>query len=326
MLNPLFIQFLSYASFLAFVIGSVLTVVRYASMPMHLRWELYPVAHEKGRDYGGSYLENMDWWTKPRNRSLIGELRYMGREGLLFEQCYKRNKGLWYWTYPFHIGILLIAFWLLLLVVNAVTLQIEGPAVSGLSTAWGRLILYTAVGAGGLGLSLCLIGCAGLLFRRVIDPGLRLYTTPADYLNLIFTLVVLLTGYSAWCFYDQTFAVAREYVGSLIGLRPARQMNALPSVAVILFSLFLAYIPFSLMRHGLAKYFTYHRVRWEDEPNLRGSEVEKRTEKLLDERVTWTASHIQQGKKWSELVTKAPTEQEKKAEDTATVVPPAPTK
>ncbi len=81
MLNPLLIQLLSYASFLVFVIGSVLAVVRYATMPMHLRWELYPVAHEKGRDYGGSYLEDIDWWTKPRNRSLIGELRYMGQGG-----------------------------------------------------------------------------------------------------------------------------------------------------------------------------------------------------------------------------------------------------
>ena len=69
------------------------------------------------------------------------------------------------------------------------------------------------------------------------------------------------------------------------------------------------------MRHGLAKYFTYHRVRWEDKPNLRGSEVEKQIVKLLDKRVTWAAPHIQQEKKWSELVTKPPTEHEKKGED-----------
>ncbi len=173
--------------------------------------------------------------------------------------------------------------------VGAVTLQLEGSAVSGSSTAWDGLIFYTTVGAGGLGLSLCLIGCTGLLFKRTVDPDMRLYAVPADYLNLIFTLIVLLAVCSAWCFYDQTFAVAREYAGSLIGLRPAKQMNAVPSIAVVLFSLFLAYLPFSLMRHGLAKYFTYHRVRWEDKPNLRGSEVEKQIVKLLDKRVTWSS-------------------------------------
>ena len=154
-----------------------------------------------------------------------------------------------------------------------------------------------------------------MLFKRVIDPDLRLYTVPADYLNLIITLIVLFTGCSAWLFYDRTFAVAREYVGSLIALRPASQMNDIPSVAVVLFSFFLIYMPFSRMRHGLAKYFTYHRVRWEDKPNLRGSDLEKQIVKLLDKRVTWTAPHIQQNEKWSELVTKAPTEQEKKADD-----------
>ena len=152
---------------------------------------------------------------------LLASLRYMGREGLLFEQCYRRNRSLWYWTYPFHIGILLIAFWLLLLVVGAVTLQLEGSAVSGSSTAWDGLIFYTTVGAGGLGLSLCLIGRTGLLFKRTVDPDMRLYAVPADYLNLIFTLIVLLAVSSAWCFHDQTFAVAKEYAGSLIGSRPA---------------------------------------------------------------------------------------------------------
>ena len=44
-------------------------------MPMHVRWELYPVAHEKGRaSYGGSYFEEVDWWTKPREVDKLGEV------------------------------------------------------------------------------------------------------------------------------------------------------------------------------------------------------------------------------------------------------------
>ncbi len=32
------------------------------------------MAHEKGKaSYGGSYLEEPDWWTKPRHSSLAGE-------------------------------------------------------------------------------------------------------------------------------------------------------------------------------------------------------------------------------------------------------------
>ena len=75
------ILFVTYASVAVFVIAVVTKFVKYASMPIHLRWELYPVAHEKGRaHYGGSYLEEPDWWTKSRESSLIGELKVMGRE------------------------------------------------------------------------------------------------------------------------------------------------------------------------------------------------------------------------------------------------------
>jgi len=54
----------------AFVLGCAFKALRYATMPAHLRWELYPVAHEMGRaSYGGSYFEEVDWWTRPRQVS-----------------------------------------------------------------------------------------------------------------------------------------------------------------------------------------------------------------------------------------------------------------
>ena len=41
---------------------------------MHVRWELYPVPHEAQKaHYGGSYLEESEWWKKPREVSLLGE-------------------------------------------------------------------------------------------------------------------------------------------------------------------------------------------------------------------------------------------------------------
>jgi nitrate reductase gamma subunit len=150
------IQLLSYASFLVFLIGTIVALLRYASMPVHLRWELYPVAHEKGRDYGGSFFEDLDWWTKPRSRSLLGELKYMGREGLLFEQCFKRNRGLWYLTYPFHLGVFLIALWLFLILLGAVML-LMGVAVLPSSSVWGQLVFYMTLISGAAGFVVFLI-------------------------------------------------------------------------------------------------------------------------------------------------------------------------
>ncbi len=50
----------------------------------------------------------------------------------------------------------------------------------------------------------------------------------------------------------------------------------------------------------------YHHFRWDDKPNLRGSDMEKGIEKLLDKPVSWSAPHIQTGKKWSEVAVKLP--------------------
>ena len=48
----------SYALVAVFLLGFVVRTVRLARMPVHLRWELAPIPHEKGRgQYGGSYLE-----------------------------------------------------------------------------------------------------------------------------------------------------------------------------------------------------------------------------------------------------------------------------
>jgi nitrate reductase gamma subunit len=305
MFNLSFIQLLSYASFLVFLIGTILDLMHYASMPVHLRWDLYPVAHEKGRDYGGSYLEELDWWTKPRSRSLLGELKYMGTEGLLFEQCFKRNRGLWYLTYPFHLGVFLIAFWLFFILLGAVTLLLGG-AVLPSSGAWGQLIFYATIISGVAGFVVCLITGFGLLIKRVLDPNLRPYTVPADYLNLIVIIVVMISSVWAWSLHDVTFVFAREYVKSLISFSPTQEMDAVLSVNAILFSLFFVYMPFSQMRHGLAKYFTYHTVRWEDEPNLRGRRLETKITKLLDTRMTWAAPHIRRGDTWAQAVAQHP--------------------
>jgi nitrate reductase gamma subunit len=65
-------------------------------LPLHLRWELAPIPHEKGKArYGGSYLEEYEWWTKPRHRSHVSPMMYMAREILLLRGVWQHNRGLW---------------------------------------------------------------------------------------------------------------------------------------------------------------------------------------------------------------------------------------
>ena len=61
---------LVYGSAAVFLAGFIYRALKISSMPLHLRWELAPVPHEKGRNkYGGSYFEEYEWWNKKRGKT-----------------------------------------------------------------------------------------------------------------------------------------------------------------------------------------------------------------------------------------------------------------
>jgi hypothetical protein len=64
------------------------------------------------------------------------------------------------------------------------------------------------------------------------------------------------------------------------------------------------------MSHFIAKYFTYHAVRWDDAPNHRGGRVEVKIAEYLTYRPRWSASHMRADgtKTWAEIATINPTE------------------
>jgi nitrate reductase gamma subunit len=295
------VQLLTYLSLLIFVIGAARTALKYHKMPIHLRWELYPVAHEKGRDYGGSYFEDVDWWTRPREKSLWNELKFMIPEILLIRALYYHNRKMWNVSFPFHGGLYLLVCLLCFLFIGAAA-QALGVKVSPGSPHWiVSLLYYITILIGFVGFTAGLCGCAGLLIYRFTNEDLKTYNTRLDYINLFFILAVLLSALNAWLFVDIRFVIAREYIQSLITLKPFSSSSLAIKAEIALFALFLIYFPFSHMTHMFTKYFTYHKVRWEDEPNLKGSEVQARVRAVLQHNVSWAAPHVPTGKKWSEV-------------------------
>ena len=116
-----FAQVLLYAATVFFVSAVVVRAVKYARHPVHLRWELYPVAHEKGRaSYGGSHFEESEHWAKDRQLDHVGEARAMAAEILLLEGVRRHNKPLWRFSWPFHVGVYLVILWMVLVMVSSV--------------------------------------------------------------------------------------------------------------------------------------------------------------------------------------------------------------
>lgn len=296
------LQLLTYVSLLIFGIGLAWKAIKYLRMPIHLRWELYPVAHEKGKDYGGSYFEDLNWWSKAREKSLINELKFMVPEILLIRALYHNNRKLWTASFPFHAGLYMLIVWLGLLFIGAIVQAFGMPVILS-STSWFlHLLYYLTILTGFLGLTSALWGCARLLFMRFTDEDLKGYSTLIDYINLLFIMAVLLSALIAWLSVDNGFSMVREYIHSLITLKPFSSNSLALTLEIVLFAFFLIYFPFTHMTHMFTKYFTYHKVRWEDEPNIRGGKIEARVKSALQQEVHWAAPHIPAGKKWSEIV------------------------
>ncbi len=280
----------TYVAVLVFVAGLIGRGLRIARMPVHLRWELAPVPHEKSKaSYGGSYLEEFEWWTKPREKSLVNEALYMFQEIVFLKGVWEHNRSLWPWSFLFHNGLYLLAGMVGCLVLAALGL-----------TALGQLAQWM----GAAGYVFGTVGVLGLLAKRLFDPKLKPFTAPSTYFNLVLLAGVFISGGIA--------LAAGGFLGAMTSLVKAFftaetsvALGAPVSVHIAIGMLFLLYLPFTSMMHFMAKYFLYHEVRWNDEPIRESSAMEKEVTALLGQPVTWAAPHIgADGKKnWVDIVT-----------------------
>jgi nitrate reductase gamma subunit len=286
-----------YFSLFTFIVACVVRAVRYAKQPVHLRWELYPVPHEPARhlDHGGSYFEDTDWWTKPREVDHVSELRAMVQEMVFLKGLWEFNRPLWFRSFAFHFGL-----YLLIGTAGLLVAAIAFPALH---------YLYAATGF--LGGVLAMIGAIGLLIRRLSDARLKNYTAPGDIFNLLFfivTLAVLGAGYVSGA------PDVRAIVRGLLTFDTAVPVPGLFAAGMILGALLVAYIPLTHMSHFIAKYFLYHSIRWDDTPNVAGGTIGKEIAKYLAYKPTWSAAHIgADGKKtWVDVAMANPSQGVKK--------------
>jgi nitrate reductase gamma subunit len=304
-MSVLLLYVVIYASALVFIAGCIVRVLHFTRTPLHLRWELYPVPHEEpGRvEHGGSYFETADWWTRPTHFSLWGELKFMVPEILGLKSLWEANRRLWFRSFFFHFGLYLLILTVALLLVAA-ELSIVTPGLIagpiGISFRW----LYGITGI--LGLTLGIFGALGLLVFRLTDPGLKNYTTAGDIINLIFFLATFGTLSAGAISHPDILALSK----GLLSFNTGIEIPGLLSAGLFLSAILAAYIPMTHMSHFIAKYFTYHSVRWDDAPNRKGGKLETRVAECLRYKPTWAAVHMAaDGKKtWAQIAAINPTQ------------------
>lgn len=300
----------TYASYLFIVIAYTVKVVKIARMPLHLRWELYPIAHEKNYKYGGSYLEEMEWWNKPRQKNSLRGILFKVRDYFTFPGYFSRNRSYWLGLYPWHIGFYLIVSFHIMSFLGAVFIVTTGINISADSlNVAGRVIYYLTLVCASGSFILGSLGSIILLAKRLTDRGLRAYASASNYFNYVFFLIVFLSGLFAWLLTDPTLSAYRDFWQSLITFKYA-PVEPFAYTHILLFSFFLIYLPFTRSTHYITKIFAFFGVLWDDMPNLKGKVFERQIKEALKKQVSWSAPHIQSGKSWGEVATSGMPEDE----------------
>jgi nitrate reductase gamma subunit len=191
-------------------------------------------------------------------------------------------------------------------------ISLTAPAV--LAGVTGRVIGFLCSVSGTAGLTLAIAGAAGLLIRRLTDQTLRVYSSPGDLFNLAFFIVALGLVSAGLLLRSPSSPGMLALTTGLLTFDTGLSVPALLAVGLLLSALLAAYVPLTHMSHFIAKYFTYHSVRWDDAPLRRGGKLEARLAEYLTYRPTWAAAHVgADGRKtWAEIATTNPAAELKK--------------
>jgi nitrate reductase gamma subunit len=301
------------AAALVFVTASTARAVWYARHPMHLRWELYPVPHEAPARaaYGGSHFETSEWWRVPGRVNRWGEWAFMAREIAFLYALREFNRPLWYRSFPFHAGLYLLVVAVAGQVVEAALGAFTGGAPGGMV---GALLRGSCTVLGATGLVLAVGGAASLLVYRRTNPALRAATTPGDLFNLVFFIVALGLVMAGSLTAPPEAPGVRAVAAGLLTWETTLRVPWMLATGLVLSALLAAYIPLTHMSHFIGKYFTYHAVRWNDQPLRGNAKIAAALAESLAYRSRWAAGHVASGQtaSWADVVAADPTREAKR--------------
>ncbi len=278
-------------------------LVKYLHLPMHLRSEVYPVIPGDSTSKERSYYEDLDWWTKPRRHHLLQRGWFLFSDYFLLREYFRRDRSYWLFLYPWHIGFILIITFHIFCFFGALVSLLGIPVTYGSPSIFGKVIFGLTLATGVVSFLSGLFGSIGILIKRLTDKDLRNYATPQNYFTYILLLAVFLSGLYSW-YLDPAFSVYTNFWKGLITFKP---IDVEPATAshILLFSFLLIYLPFTRSLHYITRLFGFLLIRWDDKPNLRGSELEKEVEELVRLKVGWEGPHIKPDLTWKEIASEA---------------------
>ena len=254
-----------WVALIAFLGLSVKKFMEYGKLPQHGRQDLYPIPLESDEKmhYGGSYMEEDKWYEKERHHNLKGEIVDMLVEMLFIKKLFVNQNNFWWLSYSLHLGMYVAIAWSVLMLFGAFLSE------GFLYTAAVLVGTVCGIAAG----VLMTVGCIGLLCKRLFVKEFKNYTTPQEYFNLIALMAVSVSGLLVWLG-DMKFEFGRNIARAMFTFSPIADVTPMLTVFIVLLAFISVYIPLTKLSHYVGKYYTFHKVIWDNEPNLPGSKVE----------------------------------------------------
>lgn len=214
-------QVLPYIAGAIFLIGVTYRVAGWLKVPVPFQLTLFP-APASGAD----------------------RLAAVGTEVLFFKSLYRNDKSLWSWAWLLHVALAMVIGGHIVgiyFLMNQFTLiGLSAPASQAMSSFLGTVF--------GIALLAAIIA---LFYRRLADPVVKRLSDPADFIDLLFVLVIVITGnHMRLPGVEVDLPAVRAYMGGLLSFHPV----PIPDSGVFIahfttVMLFLIYFPFSKMLH-----------------------------------------------------------------------------
>ena len=111
--------------------------------------------------------------------------------------------------------------------------------------------------------------------------------------------------------YNLVAATIPALAAALLTADTTVSVSNIVAAHVIFAGLFLAYLPFTPMMHFVAKYFTYHQIRWDDQPLRENPKMQEEIQELLGQPVSWAGKHLgaDGNKNWVDIATSTGSEE-----------------
>ncbi len=299
---------ITYFAYIFVVAAYFYKVQKYFKMPQNLRWELYPVAHEKNYKYGGSYFEEVDWQNKPRHKNSIRPILSLVKKYLFMGSYFEKLRGYWFGLYPWHMGFLLIVLFDGLVILCAIFAEVGGWDVSDDGSGSAGLLYDLTLVIGLISFTLGCIGSVLMFIHRTFDANLKEYATPQNYFNYFFFLVMFGTGWAAFLEADGIEGFIEFWQGVITASTVADDVHVgtWEWAHIVIFAAFLIYLPLTRSTHYITKILYYFWILSGDTPNLGKGEDDAKLGEYLGYEPSWTASHHQTGSTWGERATTLP--------------------